>query len=138
MVPYPNIDPNIITIGPFSIRWYGMMYIIGFTASYLLIKYQVRKKSINVRNDQIDTLCSHLIFGLIIGARLGYVIFYNPAHYLSHPLEIFAVWKGGLSFHGGLIGAITGGVIFTKRNRLDFWMSELSVTLEAGFINETI
>lgn len=128
MIPYPRIDPDIITIGPLSIRWYGTMYVIGFTASYLLIRYQAGEKGLAVSRDQIDNLCTALVLVLIIGARLGYVLFYNPGHYLGHPAEIFAVWEGGMSFHGGLIGAVTGGVFFVKRKRLDFWtLSDLVI-----------
>ncbi len=122
MIPFPNIDPIIIKIGPLSVRWYGVMYLIGFAASYLLVKYQIKKKKIAVGMKDIDSLYSFLIFGLIIGARLGYVIFYNLSDYLRNPLEIFAVWHGGMSFHGGLIGAVAAGVIFSVKKRLDFWV----------------
>lgn len=121
MLPFPNIDPVIIKIGPLSVRWYGVMYLIGFAASYLLVKYQIKKKKIAVGMKDIDALYSFLIFGLIIGARLGYVVFYNLSDYLKNPLEIFAVWRGGMSFHGGLIGAVVAGVIFSVKKRLDFW-----------------
>lgn len=121
MIPFPNIDPVIIKVGPVSVRWYGVMYIIGFAASHLLVNYQVRKKKIAVSAREIDSLYSFLIFGLIIGGRLGYVAFYNLSDYLKDPLEIFAVWHGGMSFHGGLIGSIIAGVIFCRRHRMDFW-----------------
>ncbi|MCL5022851.1 MAG: prolipoprotein diacylglyceryl transferase [Nitrospirae bacterium] len=121
MVPYPNINPVIVTIGPFAIRWYGMMYLAGFTASYHLVKYQMKKKRLKFGTDFVASLYTYLIVGLLIGARLGYVLFYDLANYLRHPIEIFAVWHGGMSFHGGLIGSILGGVFFCKQARVDAW-----------------
>jgi phosphatidylglycerol:prolipoprotein diacylglycerol transferase len=121
MIPYPHIDPIIVRIGPFAIRWYGVMYLLGFAASYFLVRYQVRKKKLDIKMDSIDSLYSWLVIGLILGARAGYVVFYNPIFYLHHPLEVFAVWHGGMSFHGGLVGAVGAGILFCSRNRLDFW-----------------
>jgi len=121
MIPFPNIDPVLIKIGPLSIRWYGLMYLIGFAASYLLVKYQVQKKKISLSREDLESLYTHLILGLIIGARLGYVFFYNPGDYLKNPLELFAVWHGGMSFHGGLTGAVIAGIFFCKKHGLDFW-----------------
>lgn len=128
MLPYPYINPEIVRIGPFAFRWYGVMYLIGFAASYLLVKYQVKKKKIAVGMKEIDSLYSFLILGLIIGARLGYIMFYNLGDYLKNPLEILAVWRGGISFHGGLVGSIAAGILFCKRSRLDYWqVSDLVV-----------
>src|SRR3989339_2193864 len=128
MIPYPNIDPEIVRIGPFAFRWYGVMYLIGFAAAYLLVKYQVEKKNIAVGMKEMDSLYSFLILGLIIGARLGYILFYNLADYIKNPLEIFAVWRGGMSFHGGLIGCIAAGILFCRRFRLNYWqVSDLVV-----------
>lgn len=128
MIPYPNINPEIVRVGPFSVRWYGMMYLIGFLSSYLLVRYQVRKKGLRIPKVVIDSLYTYIILGLLIGARLGYVLFYNLSVYLKNPLEIFAVWHGGMSFHGGLIGCIVSGFIFTRRYKLDFWqLSDLVI-----------
>lgn len=128
MIPYPQIDPEIVKIGPFSIRWYGMMYLIGFVSSYLLVRYQVKKRSLPISRAVVDSLYSYIILGLLIGARLGYVIFYNLPLYLKEPLEIFAVWHGGMSFHGGLIGCVVSGFIFSRRYGIDFWqLSDLMV-----------
>lgn len=121
MIPYPDIDPVIFRIGPFEVRWYGVMYLLGFLASYLLVRYQAAKKRLPIPKERIESLYSALIIGLLVGARLGYVVFYNPAYYLTHPLEIFAVWHGGMSFHGGLIGSVFAGYLFCKRAKLDFW-----------------
>ena len=99
-----------------------MMYLIGFAASYLLVKYQVKREKIPVKFEHIESLYSWMVLGLLLGARLGYVLFYDLAAYLRNPLEILAVWHGGMSFHGGLMGAVTAGLIFSARNRLDFWL----------------
>jgi phosphatidylglycerol:prolipoprotein diacylglycerol transferase len=121
MIPYPHIDPVIVRVGPFSVRWYGVMYLLGFTASFLLVRCQIKKKDLNFSKDFVDTLYSYLILGLLLGARLGYVLFYDLPVYLHHPLEIFALWHGGMSFHGGLIGCILAGILFCRRHRVDFW-----------------
>lgn len=120
MLQYPNINPEIIRVGPFAVRWYGMMYLIGFASSYLLVQYQLKNSAFRNRVD-IDSLYSYLVLGLLAGARLGYVVFYNFPFYLGHPLELFAVWHGGMSFHGGLIGSVVAGYLFCKRTRLNFW-----------------
>ncbi len=127
MVPYPVINPEIVRVGPFAVRWYGMMYLVGFASSYLLVKYQIKNDTSPhttfraFEPQDIDSLYSYIILGLLLGARLGYVVFYNLSFYLQHPLETFAVWHGGMSFHGGLIGSIIAGFLFCKRLRLDFW-----------------
>lgn len=120
MLRFPNIDPVIFQIGPLALRWYGLMYIIGFVSSYALTLYQLKKKKPMINKDHIDDLFFYLIIGLILGARLGYVIFYNPGFYLKNPLEIFMVWHGGMSFHGGLIGVFIAGVIVIRQKKLPF------------------
>lgn len=121
MIPYPHIDPVIVRIGPLAVRWYGMMYLLGFTSSYLLVRYQTKKTGLNFGRDFVDSLYSYLILGLLIGARLGYVVFYDLPEYIGNPLEIFALWHGGMSFHGGLIGSVVAGIFFCKKTKIDFW-----------------
>lgn len=121
MIPYPKIDPEILRIGPFSLRWYGLMYLIGFLASYLLVKRRIEREYAWIKKEFVDDLYFFLILGLILGARLGYVIFYNLDYYLKNPLEIPALWHGGMSFHGGLIGSIIAGYFFLKRKRANFF-----------------
>ncbi len=122
MIPYPEIRPYIVKIGPLEIRWYGLMYLLGFASSYLLVRYQIKKKGMDISKNLIDDLYFYLILGLIIGARLGYVLFYNLSEYLSNPLDILAIWHGGMSFHGGLIGSIVAGIVFSRKRHLPFWM----------------
>ncbi len=121
MLPYPNINPEIIKIGPLSVRWYGLMYLIGFIASYLIVKGEIKRRGLRVEKDFLENLYFYLILGLLIGARVGYVIFYNLPYYINHPLEVFAIWQGGMSFHGGLIGVILAAFIFTKTKKFDFF-----------------
>lgn len=116
-----EIDPILINLGPVRVSWYGLMYIFGFLASYLLVRYQMRKKDFGITRVDVENLFFYLILGLIIGARLGYVIFYDLQMYLSDPLEILAIWHGGMSFHGGLIGVLLVGILFSWRNQKSFW-----------------
>ena len=121
MLPFPEINPNILEIGPIKIRWYGLMYILGFLASYFLITRQKKSLEIGLRGQTLQNLILFTAMGLVIGARLGYVLFYqftNYGYYIQNPLEIVAVWHGGMSFHGGLLGALLAGIIFCRKNSL--------------------
>jgi phosphatidylglycerol---prolipoprotein diacylglyceryl transferase len=121
MIPYPNIDPEIVRIGPLAVRWYGMMYVLGFAGSYFLVLWQIRKKAWNITKEQVDDIYFYLVLGLLVGARLGYVIFYNLPFYITHPLEIFVLWHGGMSFHGGAIGTFILGYWAMRRRGLSFF-----------------
>ena len=116
-----NINPILIDLGPIRVSWYGLMYVLGFLPSYLLVRYQMKKKDFGVSRLDVENLFFYLILGLIIGARLGYVLFYDLKMYLADPLEIFAVWHGGMSFHGGLIGVLIVGILFCWKNKKSFW-----------------
>jgi len=116
-----NIDPILLRLGPVQVSWYGMMYIFGFLASYLLVRYQMKKKDFGITRVEIENLYFYLILGLVIGARLGYVVFYDLKSYLANPLEIVAIWHGGMSFHGGLIGVLIVGILFSRANKKSFW-----------------
>ena len=122
MIQYPHIDPEILRIGPVAIRWYGMMYLMGFVSSMLLVWHQIKKKKLALGQDFVETLYSYLILGLLLGGRLGYVMLYNPAYYMEHPLEIPAIWQGGMSFHGALIGTIAAGLLYCKKAGADMLM----------------
>jgi phosphatidylglycerol---prolipoprotein diacylglyceryl transferase len=133
MIPYPNISPDLVTIGPFTIgshtigpirvRWYGVMYVLGFVASYFLIQKQKRAKEIGLVGIVAQDLIFYLAIGLIAGGRLGYILFYEYndfGPYIRNPLEIIATWHGGMSFHGGLIGCILATWIFSRRRKIPF------------------
>ncbi len=121
MLTYPDIDPVIFAVGPLQVRWYGLMYVLGFSAAWALVKYQVKKFNWHQLDKHLDNLNLVLIIGVVLGGRLGYVLFYNSSYYFQHPLEILATWQGGMSFHGGCLGVIIGGFLFCKRQQLDFW-----------------
>jgi phosphatidylglycerol:prolipoprotein diacylglycerol transferase len=116
-----NIDPVIFEVGPIRVGWYGLMYVLGFLASYLLVRYQMKKKDFDLSRPEVENLYFYLILGLMVGARLGYVLFYDLKAYLADPFEIIAIWHGGMSFHGGLIGVLLVGVFFSWKNRKSFW-----------------
>jgi phosphatidylglycerol:prolipoprotein diacylglycerol transferase len=120
MLTYPQIDPVFFRLGPLAVRWYGLMYVLSFVAVHLLVGYQARKYRLQRLTEQYEDLNFFLIISLILGARLGYIFFYNFSYYLQHPAEIIAIWQGGLSFHGALLGLLLGGWLFCRRRGLDF------------------
>jgi phosphatidylglycerol:prolipoprotein diacylglycerol transferase len=117
MLPYPDIDPVAIEIGPLKMRWYGLMYVIGFLAAWFLGRWRAaRQPWRGWTRDEVDDMITYCILGLIVGARVGYVLFYDLPVFASHPLEILKIWKGGMSFHGGLLG-VTAALALFARNR---------------------
>ena len=121
MIPYPYISPDIFRIGPFALKWYSVMYLLGFAASYVLVRHQMQKQGPGIPKGFLDSLYVYVILGLMLGARLGYVVFYDPLHFIGNPLEIAAVWHGGMSFHGGLIGSVAAGILCCRKYRFDPW-----------------
>ncbi|MEW6221118.1 MAG: prolipoprotein diacylglyceryl transferase [Thermodesulfobacteriota bacterium] len=134
MLPYPNIDPVLVAIGPVQVRWYGLMYVLGFVATHFLVRHQTRRFQLTRLAAQMDNLNVVLLLSLVLGARLGYILFYNGPYFLDNPLEALAVWRGGLSFHGGLLGLILGGWWFCRRVGLGFWQTAdaYTVTMPVG------
>ena len=117
---YQHLDPIAFAVGPFAVRWYGLAYVVGF-ACCALILYRVAKRwNIQTDVDSLLTISIGVIFGVILGARLAYVVFYGDGYYFSHPLEIIAFNKGGMSFHGGLCGAILGGYVASRVIHMPF------------------
>ena len=121
MISFPDIDPVIFGIGPLQVRWYGLMYVLGFTASYFLVLKQIRDFSYKALEPWFENLNLILILSVVIGGRLGYVLFYNFSYYVQHPLQIPATWTGGMSFHGACIGVLIGGWLYTRKKELDYW-----------------
>ena len=115
---FPQIDPVIFQIGPLAVRWYGLMYLLGFVAAYMLIRHLVRLRNLALDKDGVSDLLFYVVLGVVLGGRLGYVLFYNPMQYLSRPMDIFAIWQGGMSFHGGLLGVVIASLIFCRRRTL--------------------
>jgi phosphatidylglycerol:prolipoprotein diacylglycerol transferase len=121
MISYPQIDPVLFHLGPLHVRWYGVMYILGFISTYLLVRHQIKKYALHDLKQHYENLNTILIISMIIGGRLGYVLFYNFFYYLEHPLEIAAIWHGGMSFHGALLGVILGGYLYCRHQKLNFF-----------------
>lgn len=114
MIPYPAIDPVAVKIGPLAVRWYGIAYALGFVAGYRILRGEARKGRLPLNPDAVGDLLSYLVVGVVLGGRLGYVLFYNLPYFASHPLRVFAVWEGGMSFHGGLLGVMTAALVFCR------------------------
>ena len=112
---YPHIDPVAFSIGPLHVHWYGLMYLLSFIFGWLLMRYQSKHFGYNWSADQTTDLVFYCALGVVLGGRIGYVLFYNFPHYLHHPLEIFALWDGGMSFHGGMIGVFLAMWVWAKR-----------------------
>jgi len=110
-----TLDPVLISLGPFEIRYYGLVYVIGFILAYFWLYRAAKLKKIQLDNDDLDQLLIYIMLGAIIGARLFHTIFWEPSYYLSRPLEILFLWKGGLAFHGGLVGVILGVWLFCRK-----------------------
>jgi phosphatidylglycerol:prolipoprotein diacylglycerol transferase len=117
MIEFPNINPIALDLGLLQIRWYAISYVTGILLSWFLILKIIKIKKINIDNQTISELISNSIIGIIVGGRLGYVIFYNYEYFSNNLLEIFKVWNGGMSFHGGLIGVIIAVIYTSKRTK---------------------
>ncbi|MDX8389911.1 MAG: prolipoprotein diacylglyceryl transferase [Mariprofundaceae bacterium] len=119
----PHIDPIALQIGGFAIHWYGLMYVAAFSTAWFLGRKHLIETGTwknKITAEQYEGLFSSLIFAAIAGGRLGYVLFYNPSYYSSHPIEIFYLWQGGMSFHGGLIGPMIMGWWYCRKHQLPF------------------
>ncbi|WP_269532742.1 prolipoprotein diacylglyceryl transferase [Chitinimonas sp. BJYL2] len=121
MLIHPQIDPVAIHLGPLSIRWYGLMYLVAFVLFLVLGSRRIKQRPASGwTKAQLDDLLFYGVLGVILGGRLGYVLFYKPAFYLSHPLDIFKIWEGGMAFHGGLIGVLVALWLFGRKTGRSF------------------
>lgn len=118
---FPAIDPVIFSLGPLQVRWYGLMYVLGFAASYYLVRRQIIDNNYTKLGEQFENLNLVLILSVILGGRLGYVLFYNIHYYTENPLHILATWEGGMSFHGACLTLIVTGWLFCRSKNLSFW-----------------
>jgi phosphatidylglycerol---prolipoprotein diacylglyceryl transferase len=114
-----DFDPVALRLGPLQIHWYALAYLVGFLGGWAYIKQLIALKQLSVTRTQLDDFLTYAIIGVLLGGRLGYVLFYSGSYYLQHPLHIFALWEGGMSFHGGALGVIAAVLLFCKRNKLD-------------------
>jgi phosphatidylglycerol:prolipoprotein diacylglycerol transferase len=117
---FDYIDPIIFSIGSFDIKWYAIAYIAGILLGEYYTNYLVKKFTLPINKIQIQGFLTWLILGIILGGRLGYVIFYNPIEYFNNPIEILKTWEGGLSFHGAVIGVVISTIIFSRIKKLSF------------------
>ena len=117
-LPYPAIDPILVQIGPFAIRWYAVAYLAGIILGWLYGCRLARHSPHLVKPEDVDDFIVWATLGIVLGGRLGYILFYKPGYYLEYPLQALAVWRGGMSFHGGLLGVVVAGVIFCWRRNL--------------------
>ena len=118
---HPSIDPVIVSFGVIQIRWYGIAYVLGFLLGVYLLKQINQGYQRKVENKQIDDFFIWSVIGVIVGGRIGYVLFYQTATILTNPINILFIWKGGMSFHGGLIGIIISIFLFSKKYSIDFF-----------------
>ena len=122
MLIHPQFDPVAISLGPLAIRWYGLMYLVGFVLFIALGRLRARRfPELGFTAQSLDDLLFYGVLGVVLGGRLGQVLFYEPGYYLAHPLEILAVWKGGMSFHGGFLGVLVAVALYARKTGRSFW-----------------
>ena len=117
---YQGLDPSAFSLGPLVVRWYGLAYVLGFVCAAAIIYFVAKRWKLGMSEDNLLTLMVCAIVGVVLGARIGYVLFYGDGYYLSHPLEILAFNQGGMSFHGGLVGLLIGGAVAARMTRIPF------------------
>ena len=122
-LPFPDIDPVLVQLGPFAIRWYALAYIVGILAGWLYARATLRTQRVwggpaPMTVAQYDDFVVWITLGVILGGRLGYVLFYNPVYFAAHPLEALQLWNGGMSFHGGFLGCIAAVVLFARKRNI--------------------
>lgn len=121
MIIFPNIDPIAFSLGPLHVRWYGLMYLVGFIAAWSLARFRVKHYHLNWTADEVGDLIFYGALGVIIGGRLGYMLFYKPDDFFHAPWTVFKTWEGGMSFHGGLLGVLFALLFFAKKTQKSFW-----------------
>ncbi len=121
MLTHPQFDPVAVQIGPLAIHWYGLMYLLAFALAWLVGRRLIARGVTRLTHRDHEDILFYGILGVVVGGRLGYVLFYKPAYYLAHPLQIFAVWEGGMSFHGGLIGVMLTLIWIARRRGMNFF-----------------
>lgn len=121
MLKFPEIDPVAFSLGPLDIRWYGIMYLLGFVSGFLLLKMRAQRPNSGWTVEQVSDLIFYGAMGVILGGRFGYVLFYNLSGFIGDPLSLFKVWQGGMSFHGGLLGVMIAVWLFARNARKSYW-----------------
>lgn len=117
---YPDISPIIFSIGPVAIRWYSMAYLFGILSAWFLVSKNIKKYDLPITKTNLEDLAFYATLGIILGGRIGYVLFYGTDMFLKNPLEIFAIWHGGMSFHGGILGVIIAVYLCSRKIKYPF------------------
>ena len=120
MMIHPQFDPIALSLGPLAIRWYALSYIVGFVLFIWLGRRRIKQSNCIFTAEMLDDFLTWGILGVILGGRLGFVLFYQPAYYLAHPMDILKVWEGGMSFHGGFLGVLVATWLFARKHQLKF------------------
>ena len=125
MLVHPQFDPVALALGPIKVHWYGLMYLLAFLQFWWLGKRRLAARpELGVTEKGLDDLLFYGVLGVVVGGRLGQVLFYDPGYYFSHPAEIFAVWKGGMSFHGGLLGVLLAATYWSHKHHVS-WLATI-------------
>lgn len=144
MIAYPDIDPIAVSLGPIAIHWYGLMYLIGFVSAYYLGVYRAKRSEGLWTSEQVSDMIFYGAMGVILGGRLGYILFYQFPSFLENPLMLFRIWEGGMSFHGGLLGVIFAMWMFARKTKkhtidiLDFAAPFVPIGLGLGRLGNFI
>ncbi len=131
VLPFPNIDPILVEIGPLAIRWYSLAYIVGLLAGWAYMVKLIKEPNPPCKRVDLDDFILWAMIAIVLGGRLGYVLFYNFGSYIQNPVSILQMWKGGMSFHGGLIGMIIAMIWFTKRRGIPLYRFTDRISLVA-------
>ena len=136
VIAYPGIDPVLLAIGPLQIHWYGVAYVVGLLITALVAWRLNRRWGVGLSEDDVILACLYAILGILLGGRLGYVLFYGFSSYIEDPLAIFAIWDGGMAFHGAAVGLIAAGILFSRRVGVSFLrIADMAVVgLPAGLL----
>ncbi|MCZ6717154.1 MAG: prolipoprotein diacylglyceryl transferase, partial [Gammaproteobacteria bacterium] len=121
MLTYPGFDPVALSLGPLKIRWYGLMYLLAFATAWWLARLRAKRPNSGWTPAQADDLIFYGAMGIILGGRIGYMLFYGGSQILDNPLSILKIWEGGMSFHGGLLGVIIALMLFARNSGRSFW-----------------
>ena len=121
MLLYPSINPIAFNVGPLKVHWYGLMYALGFIGAWLLANYRAKKPNSAWTTDQVSDLLFYAALGVILGGRIGYMLFYDLANFLAQPWTIIQIWQGGMSFHGGLLGVLLALYVYSRKTGIAFF-----------------
>ncbi len=121
MLTYPDIDPVALSLGPLKVHWYGLMYLVGFGGGWWLGRWRAQRPGALLTPAQVDDLVFYVALGVVLGGRIGYVLFYNFSAFLAEPLLLFKVWQGGMSFHGGLLGVMAAVALFARKLKVHYF-----------------